>query len=98
MNIYVGNMPYTTTEDDLRNLFGNYGEVLSVKLITDRESGKPRGYGFIEMEDSCAEQAIEALHEYEMQGRKMQVNQAREREKRDFNGGNRNRFQNRRSY
>ena len=88
MKIYVGNMPFSMSEDDLRTLFGGFGEVTSVNVITDRQTGRPRGFGFVEMgDDASAEKAIEELAEHEVDGRKLNVNQARPREDRGGGGG-----------
>ncbi len=75
--IYVGNLPYTSTEDDIRDLFAQYGEVLSVKLISDRETGRPRGFGFVEMSDIS--QAVQNLDGHDFQGRNLKVNEAHNR-------------------
>jgi len=87
--LFVGNMPYSTTEDDLRNLFSQDGMVVeSVQLITDRETGRSKGFGFVEMatlED--AEKAVAKLHDYDMGGRPLIVNEARPREERPRMGG-----------
>lgn len=80
-NIYVGNLPWSTTEDDLRRTFGQYGEVLSAKVIMDRETGRSRGFGFVEMEDDAADQAISALNGQDMGGRGLKVNEAKPRER-----------------
>ena len=80
--IYVGNLPYKSGEDEVRDLFSQYGEVISVKLITDRETGRPRGFGFVEMEDEGAISAIESLDGKEFEGRTLRVNEARPRENR----------------
>ncbi|BCD67412.1 RNA-binding protein [Nitratiruptor sp. YY09-18] len=80
--IYVGNLPYRSGEEEVRNLFAQYGEVNSVKLITDRETGRPRGFGFVEMDDSEALAAIEALDGQEFEGRVLKVNEARPRQPR----------------
>ncbi|MGD1822102.1 MAG: RNA recognition motif domain-containing protein [Pleomorphochaeta sp.] len=78
--IYVGNMNYNTTEDDLRDLFGQYGEVVSVIIIKDRETRRPKGFGFIEMEnDDAADAAISELDGKEYAGRNLRVNEATER-------------------
>jgi len=77
--IYVGNLPYSATEDELRELFGAHGDVTSVSLVNDRETGRPRGFGFVEMEDG-AEKAIAALDGKEVGGRTLKVNEARPRE------------------
>ncbi len=86
--IYVGNLPYRSSEEEVKELFAQYGEVSSVKLITDRETGRARGFGFVEMEDSDAEAAIEALDGKEFEGRVLKVNEARPRaprQRREFN-------------
>lgn len=83
MNIYVGNLPWSTTEEALRELFEAYGEVDSAKVITDRETGRSRGFGFVEMpDDSAAKSAIDALNDKEMDGRNLRVNEARPRDDR----------------
>jgi RNA recognition motif-containing protein len=82
--IYVGNLAFSATEADLRELFGKHGSVSSVALVTDRETGQPRGFGFVEME-SGAEAAISALDGKEHEGRTLKVNEARPRE--DRGGG-----------
>ena len=86
-NIYVGNLPWSTTEDDLRRAFGQYGEVQSAKVIMDRETGRSRGFGFVEMEDEAADQAIQALNGQDMGGRSLKVNEAKPREERSGGGG-----------
>jgi RNA recognition motif-containing protein len=96
--LYVGNLPFSAQEDDIRNLFSSYGEVLSVALISDRETGRPRGFGFVEMNESGARSAIEALDGKDYQGRNLRVNEAQERAPRTGGpGGDRNR-QSRRPY
>jgi RNA recognition motif-containing protein len=78
MNIYVGNLPYSVTDDDLRGAFAEFGEVSSAKIIMDRYSGRSKGFGFVEMDnDSEAEEAIKSLNETDMQGRNLRVNQAK---------------------
>ena len=89
--IYVGNLPFTATEDELKELFGQHGTVHSVNLINDRETGRPRGFGFVEMDDSEATAAISALNGHEMDGRALNVNEARDRPKRSGGGGGGNR-------
>ena len=81
--IYVGNLPYSATEDELRELFSAHGEVSSVSLVNDRETGRPRGFGFVEMAGEEAEAAIQALDGSQMGGRTLKVNEARPREKDD---------------
>ncbi|MBA3564273.1 MAG: RNA-binding protein [Gammaproteobacteria bacterium] len=80
--IYVGNLPFGSSEDDIRQLFAQYGSVQSVKLITDRDTGRPRGFGFVEMEGGDADSAIEALNGQEFGGRSLRINEARERAER----------------
>jgi RNA recognition motif-containing protein len=83
MNIYVGNLPFSTSENDLSELFGEHGQVISAKIIIDRMTGRSRGFGFVEMEnDDEAKAAIEALDQKEFQGRTLKVNEARPREER----------------
>ena len=83
MNIYVGNLPYSVTEDDLRALFEEHGEVKSANVIIDRQTGRSKGFGFVEMPtESQAEAAINALNETAIKGRNIKVNQARPRQDR----------------
>lgn len=83
MNIYVGNLPWSTTEESLRSLFETYGEVDSAKVITDRETGRSRGFGFVEMpDDSAAQSAIDDLNDKDFEGRNLRVNEARPRDDR----------------
>ncbi len=80
MNLYVGNLSYQMTDDDLRTAFEAYGEVSSAKIIRDRETGRSKGFGFVEMPtDSEAEEAIRQLDNAELDGRNVKVNQARPR-------------------
>ncbi len=80
MNIYVGNLSYTLTEDELRAAFSEFGEVSSVNIIMDRMSGQSKGFGFVEMpNNSEADEAIKALNESALNGRNIKVNQARPR-------------------
>lgn len=82
MNIYVGNLPWSATEDDVEALFAPFGEVDSVRLISDRETGRARGFGFVEMADDAASEAIQALDGTEMGGRTLRINEAKPREPR----------------
>ena len=83
MNIYVGNISYNSSEVDLSDLFGRYGEVVDVRIITDRDSGRSKGFGFVEMsDDDQAKEAIEALDSKDFMGRDIRVNEARPREPR----------------
>ena len=89
MNIYVGNLPYRLSEDDLQAAFENYGEVSSARIIFDRETNRSKGFGFVEMpDDEQAKAAIEALNGSEIGGRPLNVNEARPRPQRN-NYGNR---------
>lgn len=81
-SIYVGNLPFTASEDEVRDLFAQYGEVNEVRLITDRDTGRPRGFGFVRMAPSDADSAIEALNGTELGGRTLRINEAQEREER----------------
>jgi len=86
--LYVGNLPFTTTEDELRGIFERHGSVDSVAVITDRETGRPRGFGFVEMsEPSAAEDAIRALDGSDIGGRSVRVNEAQGRREGGGGGG-----------
>jgi RNA recognition motif-containing protein len=83
MNIYVGNLSYGMSEDELRDAFSAFGEVSSVKILMDRETGRSRGFGFVEMPNSSeAETAIAQLNGKEVSGRALRINEARPREQR----------------
>lgn len=97
MNIYVGNLAYSLGEQDLRDAFGQFGEVVSVKIITDRDTGQSKGFGFVEMGDETSgSAAIDALNDQELGGRNLKVNQARPRtnnyDRRGGGGGYSNRW------
>ncbi len=85
-NLYVGNLSFNTTTDDLRQAFESYGTVTSASVITDRETGRSRGFGFVEM-TTGADEAIEALNGADLQGRTITVNEARPRTDRRGGGG-----------
>jgi len=88
VRIYVGNMPFSMTDEQLRELFEPYGKVENVDVITDRETGRPRGFAFVEMpEEIDAKKAIDNLHEFNSEGRALNVNIARPREDRRSRGG-----------
>jgi RNA recognition motif-containing protein len=90
MKLYVGNMSYETSEDDLRKAFEAHGQVDSVNVITDRETGRAKGFGFVEMSsDAEAKTAMEALNEKDFQGRMLKVNEARPRNEGQRDGGGR---------
>lgn len=92
-NIYVGNLSFRATEDDVRNAFSAHGEVASVNIIMDRESGRSRGFAFVEMPNSDdAGSAIEAVNGQEIDGRSVTVNEARPREDRPRGGGGGGRY------
>lgn len=96
--LYVGGLPYSTTEDQLQDVFAAHGTVVSARIITDKFTGRSRGFGFVEMGSADeAQQAIDALHESELGGRKLTVSEARPQERRggfgdNRGGGNRNRW------
>ena len=88
MNIYIGNLAYGTTNEGLEATFGAFGDVESARIISDRETGRAKGFGFVEMTNSAeAEAAIEALNGTELDGRNIVVNEARPRPPRDSGGG-----------
>ncbi|NJO78151.1 MAG: RNA-binding protein [Cyanobacteria bacterium RM1_2_2] len=88
MSIYVGNLSYQVTEEDITSVFSEYGTVKRVQLPTDRETGRPRGFGFVEMSSDAEEQAaIDALDGAEWMGRDLKVNKAKPREERPASGG-----------
>ena len=96
--IYVGNLSFDATEEQVNELFAQFGKVDSVAMITDRDSGRFRGFSFVEMEDSAANAAIKALNDTEMDGRVLRVNEARPREERGGgSGGYRNNNSSRKS-
>ncbi|MHC4664052.1 MAG: RNA recognition motif domain-containing protein [Planctomycetota bacterium] len=91
--LYVGNLSYDTTEDSLRTMFEEHGEVLSVAVITDRDTGRSKGFAFVEMSDDEAAQAAQgALDGAEIEGRTLKVNEARPRQNRGGGGGGRGRY------
>ncbi|MCH4895455.1 MAG: RNA-binding protein [Marinifilaceae bacterium] len=77
MNIYVGNLHYGINDEDLKDVFEEYGEVMSAKVIVDRETGRSKGFGFVEMSDEAATKAIEDLEGAELSGRTMKVNESK---------------------
>jgi RNA recognition motif-containing protein len=85
-NIYVGNLPYTTTSDDLRSWFADHGTVTRAQVATDRETGRSRGFGFVEMSEG-GDAAIAALDGAQVEGRTLKVNEAKPREERPRTGG-----------
>jgi cold-inducible RNA-binding protein len=87
LKLYVGNMNFRTTEESLEQLFSNYGEVQEVAVITDRDTGRPRGFAFVTMDDEGGKQAIEEVNGTEFEGRTLTVNEAKPRENRGGGGG-----------
>jgi RNA recognition motif-containing protein len=88
MNLYVGNLSFQMREEDLKELFEAFGEVTSVKIITDRETGRSKGFGFVELANQeDGERAIQELNNKEVKGRNMKVNEARQRTERGGGGG-----------
>ena len=87
--LYVGNLNFRTTEQALEALFSNYGQVDDVAIITDRDTGRSRGFGFVTMADEGAKEAIDALNGTELEGRTLTVNEAKPREDRGGRGGGR---------
>ena len=87
-NLFVGNLPFSSTEDALRTVFSQFGEVQQVKIMTDRDTGKPRGFGFVEMtQDEDAAKAVAALNGKDFEGRALTVNEARPKPERTGGGG-----------
>jgi RNA recognition motif-containing protein len=86
--LYVGNLPYKTTDEDLTELFGQAGPVDNVRVMRDQATGRARGFGFVEMTtDEAVQKAIEQFHQYELEGRALVVNEAKPRESGGFGGG-----------
>ena len=85
--LYVGNLPFTATEDGVRTIFAAHGTVEKVSLINDRETGRPRGFGFVEMSNSDASRAMQALNGTDFDGRTLKINEAQERERSGGGGG-----------
>jgi len=90
--IYVGNLSFRTTEEELTDLFSQVGSVESVSIITDRDTGRSKGFGFVSMSDEDAEKAIAAFNGKDLGGRPLTVNEARPMVKKEFSGGGRNRW------
>ena len=87
MNIYVGNLSFRATDDSIREAFAAFGEVTSARIITDRDTGRSRGFGFVEMaDDEAAKKAIDGMNGKELDGRELKVNEARERTERPRGG------------
>ena len=85
--LYVGNLPFTATDDSVRGLFAKHGTVDKVSLITDRDTGRPRGFGFVEMSNADASRAMQALNGTDLDGRALKVNEAQDRERSGGGGG-----------
>lgn len=90
MNIYVGNLSFSTSEEEIHTLFSNIGEVDTARIITDRDTGRSKGFGFVEMSDNeQAKAAIDKLNDTEFDGRNLKVNEAKPRENNNRGGNNR---------
>jgi RNA recognition motif-containing protein len=87
--LYVGNLPFTATEESVRALFAPHGSVEKVSMINDRDTGRPRGFGFVEMSNADASRAIQALNGTDFEGRALKVNEAQDRERSAGGGANR---------
>ena len=85
--LYVGNLPFTATDEEITELFGQHGTVHSVAMINDRETGRPRGFGFVEIDDDALQTMIQALDGQEMSGRALRVNEAQDRPRGGGGGG-----------
>jgi len=86
--LYVGNLPFTATEDSVRALFAQHGAIDSLALITDRETGNPRGFGFVEMANADAARAMQALNGADFEGRPLRINEAQSKERSNGSNGN----------
>lgn len=91
MNIYVGNLPFSATDESLKQIFSEYGQVQSAKVIVDRDTNRSKGFGFVEMTDNAAKKAIAELNEAEYEGKQITVNEARPKENNRNFGRNNNR-------
>jgi RNA recognition motif-containing protein len=89
--LYVGNLPFTASEDAVRNLFAPHGAVEKVSIISDRDTGRPRGFGFVEMSNADASRAMQALNGTDFEGRSLKINEAQERDRAGGGGGGGNR-------
>lgn len=87
MKLYVGNLPWSTADADLEELFGGVGEVVSARVITDRDTGRSRGFGFVEMNQEGGQRAVSELNGHEIDGRALRVNEANEQKPRRSGGG-----------
>jgi len=90
--LYVGNLPFTATDESVRTLFATHGTVEKVSLITDRDTGRPRGFGFVEMSNADAARAMQALNGTDFGGRSLRVNEAQERSEGGNRGGGSRRY------
>ena len=85
--LYVGNLPFSATEDAVRALFSKHGTVEKVSLITDRDTGRPRGFGFVEMSNADASRAMQALNGTDLDGRSLKINEAQDKQRSGGGGG-----------
>jgi cold-inducible RNA-binding protein len=90
--LYVGNLPFTATEDAVRALFAKHGTVEKVSLITDRDTGRPRGFGFVEMSNADASRAMQALNGTDLDGRSLKINEAQDKQRSGGGGGGPRRY------
>jgi RNA recognition motif-containing protein len=92
MKLYVGNLPFTATEESVRALFAPHGTVEKLSLITDRDSGRPRGFGFVEMSNADASRALQALNGTDFEGRTLRINEAQDKARSPGGGGGSRRY------
>lgn len=85
--LFVGNLPWSATDEEIQGLFSSYGDVLSAKVIVDRDTGRSKGFAFVEMEDSAAEEILANQEGFELSGRQLRVNEAQDRRPRPGGGG-----------
>ena len=90
--LYVGNLPFSATEDAVRALFSKHGTVEKVSLITDRDTGRPRGFGFVEMSNADASRAMQALNGTDLDGRSLKINEAQDKQRLGGGGGGPRRY------
>ncbi|MFL6606237.1 MAG: RNA recognition motif domain-containing protein [Steroidobacteraceae bacterium] len=90
--LYVGNLPFSATEDAVRALFSKHGTVEKVSLITDRDTGRPRGFGFVEMSNADASRAMQALNGTDLDGRSLKINEAQDKQRSGGGGGGPRRY------
>ena len=92
MKLYVGNLPFTATDESVRTLFSQHGTVDKISLITDRDTGRPRGFGFVEMSNADASRAMQALNGTDFEGRALKISEAQDRGRSGGNRGGQRRY------